>query len=294
MKNFDENELRKIENAINLGLIKNITPIHGGSINQAFKFSFDSEKVIFIKLNSLANSKLHQFEFDCLNELIQYGNNEYLEIPSPYCHIRTNKHSLLILPWINIQSINQKNLGKGIGLLHKISSSNESNKFGSNKDGFIGTNLQIKGWHNEWHIFFSQFRIKPQVKLLNQRLFTKINEIELCKKIEKSLYKHKPLKCLVHGDLWNGNAGSLANEKGVIFDPSSWWADSEVDIAMTMLFGGFTEEFYQGYQEINKFKDGFEERAKIYNLYHLLNHANMFGGSYIDQSLTNIKYILNK
>jgi len=107
------------------------------------------------------------------------------------------------------------------------------------------------------------------------------------------LLNHQPTNTLVHGDLWSGNAGIDKNGKGVIFDPASWWADNEVDIAMTKLFGGFRKEFYDEYHKIFPIKKGFDKRIIIYNFYHILNHANMFEGSYLYQVKNYVKLILN-
>ena len=101
------------------------------------------------------------------------------------------------------------------------------------------------------------------------------------------------MNCLIHGDLWSGNISSSYSEKGVIFDPSCWWADPEIDIAMTRLFGGFTDDFYNEYFKIIKKKNDSEKRTTIYNFYHILNHANMFGGSYINQVKNYTNMILN-
>ena len=105
------------------------------------------------------------------------------------------------------------------------------------------------------------------------------------------LEMHNPKPSLVHGDLWRGNAAIDRRGNGVIFDPAVWWADREVDISMTTLFGGFSEDFYKGYEEIWKLPSSYKERIEIYNLYHLLNHANMFGGTYEQQSLNTLKKI---
>ena len=93
--------------------------------------------------------------------------------------------------------------------------------------------------------------------------------------------------------MWSGNAGIDKNGKGVIFDPASWWADNEVDIAMTKLFGGFRKEFYEEYHKIFPIRKGFEKRIIIYNFYHILNHANMFGGGYLKQVKDYVQAILN-
>ena len=96
----------------------------------------------------------------------------------------------------------------------------------------------------------------------------------------------------IRDSLWSGNAGTDKSGKGVIFDPASWWADNEVEIAMTKLFGGFEREFYEEYHKIFPLRKGFEKRILIYNLYHVLNHANIFGGSYFNQVQEYVKEIL--
>ena len=101
------------------------------------------------------------------------------------------------------------------------------------------------------------------------------------------------MKSIVHGDLWSGNIGVNQMNKGVIFDPASWWADCEVDIAMTKLFGNFRSEFYENYHKVVPIKKGFKKRTIIYNFYHILNHANMFGGTYYQQAQIYIKNILS-
>jgi fructosamine-3-kinase len=111
-------------------------------------------------------------------------------------------------------------------------------------------------------------------------------------KIRSELLNHKPMNTLIHGDLWSGNVGIDKSGRGVIFDPASWWADNEVDIAMTKLFGGFGREFYEEYHKIFPIRKGFEKRIIIYNFYHILNHANMFGGSYFNQVKEYVKSIL--
>ncbi|MGL5034077.1 MAG: fructosamine kinase family protein, partial [Microcystaceae cyanobacterium] len=95
---------------------------------------------------------------------------------------------------------------------------------------------------------------------------------------------HQPIPSLVHGDLWSGNAAILETGEPVIFDPASYYGDRAVDLAMTELFGGFPQQFYQGYQEILPLEKGFKERKTLYNLYHILNHFNLFGGGYASQA----------
>ena len=107
--------------------------------------------------------------------------------------------------------------------------------------------------------------------------------------LESFFQDYTPYPSLLHGDLWGGNASPLMDGRGTIYDPASWWADAEVDLAMTRLFGGFGQRFYRSYDAVNPPLPGANERFEIYNLYHLLNHANLFGGGYIDQCRTGLQ-----
>ena len=109
------------------------------------------------------------------------------------------------------------------------------------------------------------------------------------KKILNILNSFSTVPSLVHGDLWCGNAAVDEQGRGVLFDPASWWADREVDLAMTRLFGGFSDAFYEGYESIWPLPESAKFRVEIYNLYHLINHANIFGGSYKQQAISTLK-----
>ena len=187
----------------------------------------------------------------------------------------------------------KKKLGKGLAELHLKSAESNPKMFGFPVEGFIGTTDQKKGFEDNWIDCFLNLRIIPQLLNLKSTTLDKkiINKVK--EKIKLKLLNHKPINALVHGDLWSGNVGIDKSGKGVIFDPASWWADNEVDIAMTKLFGGFRKEFYEEYHKIFPIKDGFEQRIIIYNFYHILNHANMFGGGYLKQVKDYVKAILN-
>ena len=192
-----------------------------------------------------------------------------------------------------MQNFDQKKLGKGLGEMHLKSAESNPKMFGFPVEGFIGTTDQKKGWEDNWIDCFLNLRIIPQLLILNPKILEKETINKLKEKIKLELLNHKPINVLVHGDLWSGNAGMEKSGKGVIFDPASWWADNEVDIAMTKLFGGFRKEFYEEYHKIFPIKKGFEKRIIIYNFYHILNHANMFGGSYFNHVKNYVKAILN-
>jgi len=215
--------------------------------------------------------------------LRKYINQENLVIPEVIAYKNIKNIEILLIEWIDMHNFDQKKLGKGLGELHLKSAESNPKMFGFPVEGFIGTTDQKKGMEDNWIDCFLNLRIIPQLLILKSTTLDKeiINKVK--EKIKSELLNHKPINALVHGDLWSGNAGMDKSGKGVIFDPASWWADNEVDIAMTKLFGGFRKEFYEEYHKIFPIKEGFEKRIIIYNFYHILNHANMFGGGYLKQ-----------
>ena len=270
---------------------KSIEQVHGGDIHNAWRIEFSNKK-LFLKRN-IRNKKFLEFEKYCLQNLRKYINQENLVIPEVIAYKNIKNIEILLIEWIDMHNFDQKKLGKGLGELHLKSAESNPKMFGFPVEGFIGTTDQKKGLEDNWIDCFLNLRIIPQLLSLKSRILDKeiINKVK--EKIKSELLNHKPINALVHGDLWSGNAGMDKNGKGVIFDPASWWADNEVDIAMTKLFGGFRKEFYEEYHRIFPIKNGFEKRIIIYNFYHILNHANMFGGGYIKQVKDYVKVILN-
>ena len=148
-------------------------------------------------------------------------------------------------------------------------------RFGWHRDNWIGATPQINDWRDDWATFFQECRLRPQLELARQNGFSFSVPADLLK-------DHRPQPSLLHGDLWSGNAGFI-EEGPVIFDPAVYYGDREADIAMTELFGGFPARFYDAYNEALPLPDGYETRKHLYNLYHLLNHLNIFGAGYLAQ-----------
>ncbi|MDC3147956.1 fructosamine kinase family protein [Prochlorococcus sp. AH-716-I07] len=270
---------------------KSIEPVPGGDIHSAWRIEFSNKK-LFLKKN-IRNKKFLEFEKYCLQNLSKFINRENLVIPEVIAYKVIKNKEILLIEWIDMHNFDQRKLGKGLGELHLKSAESDPKMFGFPVEGFIGTTDQKKGSEDNWIDCFLNLRIIPQLLILKSTILDKeiINKVK--EKIKLELLNHKPINALVHGDLWSGNAGTDKSGKGVIFDPASWWADSEVDIAMTKLFGGFRKEFYEEYHRIFPVKEGFEKRIIIYNFYHILNHANMFGGGYLKQVKDYVTAILN-
>ena len=266
-----------------------VHPIRGGCIHSAWKLKLQRGKQLFAKTCQKENFPMLQFEANCLRALNKAIDKNFLIVPKPIMAQELKSIAILIMPWVNLIEGNQKKLGKGLALLHKKSSEANPGSFGWEKDGFIGYNPQIAGWEKSWGKCFYKLRLNPQIQMASKWGLT-FPLKEFSSKVIKYLDIHSPIPSLVHGDLWKGNTGVSEQGKGVIFDPAVWWADREVDIGMTQLFGGFSQDFYNAYYETWPLPNDYEDRINIYNLYHVLNHANLFGGNYKNQSLS----LLNK
>ncbi len=270
-------------------LIEKIIPIGGGCIHKAWCIHFQNGKRVFAKSNHIDNINMFKFERECLLVLKRFADKSYICVPEPLDLLIYGNKSILLLEWIELQQTQQNLLGQGLALLHKSSSECSKKIFGWEAEGFIGSNTQIKGWQSNWGKFFVNYRLKPQL-LKAQAWGLRVDDYEdVLTYLSSYLNDHHPRVSIVHGDLWSGNCGSTTNGLGSLFDPASYWADREVDISMTKLFGGFNEEFYKGYEEVWPLDKFSKDRTEIYNLYHLLNHANMFGGYYKENSLKILK-----
>ncbi len=291
MQKIPHIELNEICFQLGEGLPKSIKKVLGGDSHESWQIEFKNAK-FFLKRNA-REGRFLEFEKSCLNNLQKYLNYENLIVPKIISYLEVNNVELLLLEWIDMKNSDQEKLGRGLGEMHIESNKSNQPSFGYPIHGFIGTTNQIKGWEKDWIKCFINLRIDPQLEILEKDFLEIDIKNKIKSKIESILLDHEPMKSLVHGDLWSGNIGVTLMNKGVIFDPASWWADCEVDIAMTRLFGNFQNEFYENYHKIIPIKKGFEKRTIIYNFYHILNHANMFGGSYCHQVQSYIRNILN-
>lgn len=150
-------------------------------------------------------------------------------------------------------------------------------RFGWDTDNWIGLAPQLNGWRDDWAGFFFEKRLQPQIDRARARGYA----VEMPS--TSTLENHHPRPSLLHGDLWSGNAG-FTSEGPVLFDPAVYYGDREADLAMTELFGGFPDEFYAVYARELPLAPGYEKRRDLYNLYHVLNHLNLFGAAYLAQA----------
>ena len=183
-----------------------------------------------------------------------------------------------------------RDLGRALAHQHRAPSPN--NLFGFQEDNFIGSTPQINSWHADWPAFFAEHRLAPQIELARNRHLADTAMVRGVERIMQniaSLLRSAPPPAILHGDLWSGNVMTDETGGGVLIDPAIYWGDCEADLAMTELFGRFSSEFYAGYHEINPIDTGYPHRRDLYNLYHILNHLNLFGSGYASHARTLIK-----
>ena len=259
--------------------VQSIEPVYGGDINQAYSISGQKQK-FFVKLNS--SSRFDMFEAEAKG-LKQIEDSHTIKVPNFIsCGVFEN-HSFLILEWLNIsKSGDMADVAVSLAKMHKTTSKN----FGFASDNFIGSTPQINQWKSNWIDFFAENRLKPQLQWLKEkgvagRIQNSINE--LTSQLDRFFIDYNPEPSLIHGDLWQGNYGFNLDGIPVIYDPACYYGDFEADLAMMELFGNPGELFFSEYNKHNPNDEGYAVRKNIYNLYHLLNHANLFGSSYLTQ-----------
>ena len=260
--------------------IINTTSVSGGCINQGYKISGNDTKY-FVKLNDAA--KIEMFTAEAIG-LKQMSATQTITLPLPICWGTAGNSSYIVLQWLDLASGNNADwqaMGRELATMHR---QGIGKSFGFEINNTIGSTPQINNWMDNWADFFAEQRIGYQLKLAqrNGGSFPDLNRV--IEAVRAKLVDHQPEPSILHGDLWSGNAAIAANGSPVIFDPATYYGDRETDIAMTELFGGFSNAFYQGYNDFWQLDAEYQKRKSIYNLYHVLNHFNLFGGSYGSQA----------
>ena len=266
------------------------TSVSGGCINTGYKLT-DGSRDYFIKLNQA--SQVAMFEAEALG-LKQMWETQTIRVPKAICYGTEGNNCYIVLEWLDLGGLSNdkswEDMGRKLAALHRYQGKSE---FGWDINNTIGSTPQINTWVADWADFWAEHRIGYQLKLARSRGGTFNQDDRLLKIIPELLADRQPQPSLVHGDLWGGNASVTVDGEPVIFDPATYWGDREVDIAMTELFGSFPNAFYRGYNEAWPLDDGYKHRKTLYNLYHILNHFNIFGGGYGSQAERMIQQLLH-
>jgi fructosamine-3-kinase len=292
-KNMREGQLKAIAQRLSSHLkervkVTSYRAVHGGDINDTYRIE-TSHGPFFVKCNS-ASQYPDMFQKEA-NGLAALNKPKIIHVPEVIIAFEAEEEAFLVLEWIEEGKPSLRfwtDFGSQLAQLHQ-----ESNElFGWQEDNYIGSLVQHNHPSNVWHEFFILQRLEPQLKMAREhhlmtsehsRFFEK-----LFNRLEDLFPKEAP--ALLHGDLWSGNFMVSAEGAPIIMDPAVYYGHREMDLAMTKLFGGFNEEFYQSYLEEYPCEQGWKERLNLCNLYPLLVHVNLFGGGYVGQVSSILKY----
>ena len=264
--------------------IRSTCTVNGGSISETFVVADGAERY-FVKLSKADRLPMYEAEVD---GLLALATANCLRTPTPIACGDDATHAFLVLEHLELHPLQTDDDGarfaQALAQLHRSTGA----QFGWRRDNHLGSTPQTNTPAYNWALFFVEQRLRPQFALARANGFTG----ELQKQGERlfarvpALYlDYRPSASLLHGDLWHGNAAILSDGSPAIFDPALHYGDREADLAMTELFGGFPGRFYAEYRQAWPLAEGYENRKLLYSLYHLLNHLNLFGRSYLREAL---------
>lgn len=262
--------------------------VGGGCINQAVRVAGEGRD-FFVKLNAAAKADMFAAEAEGLRAL---AATRTVRVPEPVCWGVAGDSAYLVLEHLAFgRGGSGAELGGQLAALHRTTQA----EFGWHRDNTIGSTPQINTPCADWLEFWRERRLGYQLRLAErngwggelQRLGA-----QLLVEMNALFESYRPQPSLLHGDLWGGNHGYLADGRPVLFDPAVYFGDREADLAMTELFGGFGGDFYAGYRAAWPLDPGYASRKTFYNLYHILNHVNLFGGGYHGQALRMLQQLL--
>lgn len=262
--------------------------VFGGDINDARRLALTDGTVLFMKSNALSGEAMFRAEFAGLTALRRIGA---LPVPEPLCcgSDKERGFSFLLMEYVSPGPRRKdywEELGRGLALLHRADTSFlheeiPGSLYGFPMDNFIGSSPQVNTWKESWREFFAACRLEPQVRMAAPSLPESVLHAfsSLLERLDRYL-PEPDFPSLLHGDLWSGNVMTGPDGRAMIMDPAAYVGSFEADLAMTALFGGFPENFYASYREVTPIDPAFRDRKDLYNLYHLLNHLNLFGEAY--------------
>lgn len=261
--------------------IEREVPLGGGSINDCYRLDTDAGR-FFVKMNAAdQHPSMFEAEADGLHRL---GSARAIRVPKVIAFGEDHDDSYLLLEHIDggpKSMVFWEAFGRSLARLHTITSPS----FGLERNNYIGSLKQANTPRASWAEFFIAHRLEPLVRMARNRNRLGDSHVLRFERLYTKLHDLCPAEppALIHGDLWNGNFLCDASERPVLIDPAVYYGHREMDIAMTKLFGGFDDAFYVAYNSERPLEKGWEERLDVWNLYPLLVHVNLFGGSYMAQ-----------
>ena len=252
----------------------------GGCINQSYLLA-DDQRSFFVKLNDAKRLAMFEAEAAGLQQILASNT---VRAPSPLCHGIADDQAFLVMEYFDLHAHGDAaTLGQQLAQMHRP----QQAYFGGPRDNTLGSTPQSNTQTATWITFLREQRIGYQLRLAAKNGYggqLQTQGEKLLTGLDQFFTDYQPQAALLHGDLWGGNHAYLPDGTPVIFDPAVYYGDRETDLAMTELFGGFAPGFYAAYREAWSLDAGYAVRKTLYNLYHILNHANLFGGAYAAQA----------
>lgn len=262
--------------------------VGGGCINASFQVA-DGNRRYFIKTNNSRYADMFAAEAESLLEI---ANTNTIRVPRPVCYGEYGDQCYIVMEYLELTgSGNSMVFGQQLAAMHQ----HTANRFGWRIDNTIGSTPQSNTQHDNWISFWRDQRLGIQLELAATNGYGGELQIlgeRLMADFPSLFDNYQPKPSMLHGDLWTGNYGALRDGTPVIFDPAFYYGDREAELAMTTLFGSFSRDFYAAYNEAWPLDAGYATRRTFYNIYHIINHTNLFGGGYHGQAISMIQQVL--
>jgi protein-ribulosamine 3-kinase len=265
-------------------------PLAGGGINRTFRLDCGADR-FFLKLNEAARESMFVAERTGLEAIQRSGA---IRTPAVYLTGSDDETAYIVMEYIDLDGPqDSERLARALAAMHDCAQP----QFGFHSDNTIGSTPQINRWNTNWVDFWREHRLEFQLQLADRNgLDSALIErgLLLADNLAPFFSSYRAQPSLLHGDLWSGNYSADSSGNPVIYDPACYYGDHETDLAMMELFGNPGVRFFDVYREHFAIDRGYSDRRELYNLYHLLNHANLFGGAYTAQAQAVIERLLAK
>lgn len=279
---------RELETRLDV-TIESVAAVGGGCIANACRLETGG-RPLFLKYGDEAVARTFPGEAAGLKALA--AADSPLTVPSVVDTAPTTNErpGFLVMEWINSGRTGRRfwtTFGEGLAALHR----HTADAYGFEQDNFIGRSPQSNEWTEQWPVFFREQRLAPQVAMAREQGRWQTDwdsSLQALYRRLPEMLPRTPAPSILHGDLWKGNYMVTATGEPALIDPAAYYGHREADLAMTELFGGYDDRFYEAYRSAWSLAPGYDTRKAVYNLYHLLNHLNLFGGGYansVDRTL---------
>lgn len=271
--------------------VREVAPVAGATMQPAFRATLGDGATVFVKVGE--PEAMGRFKAEARG-LEAIGRTGAIRVPQVFLVGGEGRHACLVLEHLELHpgdAVSHARMGRELAQLHRA----EAAGFGFERDNYIGATPQQNAQTAHWPDFFRDRRLLPQLRRIadgaNAGMWLD-GGYRVTEAIAGFFPGYAPGPSLLHGDLWSGNAGFLADGTPVLYDPAVYYGDREADLAMSELFGGFAPEFRAAYRDAWPLDPGYAVRRDLYNLYHVLNHVNLFGGQYVTQAQGLIRRLL--